>query len=170
MSQSSWGGGVNPNWYIVPNFLVFFSDTSPYTDGGTNIFIQGKGTEHFQTMYKGGEVEILFYISGKGTNIFTQGGLVQTFLFDNIFLGSLLLQSEFNYNNSAILMGFDIIEINLVLIIIPTLLESPAPNATVIRKIWPPMPMRERRILRLEQIFERQIFSEVLLVQLAGPT
>ena len=93
----------------------FFSDTSPYIDGGTNIFTQGKGTEHFQTMYKGGgEVEILFYISGKGTNIFTQGGLVQTFLCDNIFLGPLLLQSEFNNNNNAILMGFDIIEINIV--------------------------------------------------------
>ena len=24
------GGGVNPNWDIVPNFLVFFSDASPY--------------------------------------------------------------------------------------------------------------------------------------------
>ena len=23
------GGGVNPNWDIVPNFLVFFSDASP---------------------------------------------------------------------------------------------------------------------------------------------
>ena len=79
-------------------------------------------------------------------------------------------QYKCNLNRNYNLMGFDIIEINLVLIIIPTLLESPAPNATVIRKIWPPMPMRERRILRLEQIFERQIFSEVLLVQLAGPT
>ena len=24
------GGGVNPNWDIVPNFTVFFSDASPY--------------------------------------------------------------------------------------------------------------------------------------------
>ena len=96
--------GVNPNWYIAPNFLFFFSDTSPYTDGGTNIFTKGKGTEHFQTIY----------ISGKGTSIFTQGGLVQTLLRDNKFLGPLLLQSEFNNNNNAILVGFDIIEINIV--------------------------------------------------------
>ena len=57
----------------------------------------------------------------------------------------------------------------IILIIIPTLLESPAPNATVMRKIWPTMPMSERRIFRLENIFERQILPEVLLVQLAGP-
>ena len=25
------GGGDNPNWDIVPNFLVFFSDASPYS-------------------------------------------------------------------------------------------------------------------------------------------
>ena len=25
------GGGVNPNWDIVPNFLIFFSDTSSKT-------------------------------------------------------------------------------------------------------------------------------------------
>ena len=25
------GGGVNPNWDIVPNFLVFFSDACPYS-------------------------------------------------------------------------------------------------------------------------------------------
>ena len=57
----------------------------------------------------------------------------------------------------------------IILIIIPTLLESPAPNGTVIKKIWLTMPMSERRILRLEKILERQILPEVLLVQLAGP-
>ena len=33
----------------------------------------------------------------------------------------------------------------IILIIIPTLLESPAPNATVNKKIWPTIPMSERR-------------------------
>ena len=75
---------------------------------------KGKGPNIFKPCIKGGEVEILFYVSGKGTNIFTQGGLVQTLLCDNIFLGPLLLQSEFNNNNNAILMGFDIIEIKIV--------------------------------------------------------
>ena len=58
----------------------------------------------------------------------------------------------------------------IILIIIPTLLESPAPKGTVIKKIWLTMPMSERRILRLEKILETQILPEVLLVQLAGPT
>ena len=75
---------------------------------------KGKGPNIFKPCIKGGGVKILFNISGKGTNIFTQGGLVQTVLCVNIFLGSLLLQSEFNYNNNAILIGFDIIEIHIV--------------------------------------------------------
>ena len=57
-----------------------------------------------------------------------------------------------------------------IFIIIPTLLESPAPKGTVIKKIWPTMPMRVRRILRQEKILERQILPEVFLLQLTGPT
>ena len=57
-----------------------------------------------------------------------------------------------------------------IFIIIPTLLESPAPNGTVIKKIWPTMPIRVRRILRQEKILERQILPEVFLLQLTGPT
>ena len=29
VSNVGGGGGVNPNWDIVPNFTIFFSDASP---------------------------------------------------------------------------------------------------------------------------------------------